>query len=287
MRFYQMEYTSCRVGRHGGFQVRAATPGVHDVVDEADMDEILRLGLYRQPEDPQEAPVAFRVARLQSGRQLVQFSRYLGRDDTGREGNFRTRSLVAAQPVETLPQWAMDFYEWPGWSAPSGAETGGDLPFAELEKAGGDSFAYPELAQFVREQSLRADWLRTLLATLFLPPVSRRVVIRDDKVNNPYWLACITKLLPMAVANSLALSTFQPDGAGFDILAAPACSALPQAALVLTPDAPEPLHRPRTLPTLPESGKAYARRVTELLLQQPESVPDFLLELESLIRSVD
>lgn len=290
MHFYQIEYTSCRVGRHAGFQIRAATPGVLDAVTEADMDEILRLGFYRQPDDSQ-APVAFRAARLESGRQLLQFSRYLGRDDTGREGNFRTRSLVARNPAEPLPLWALDYYEWPDWMTGAGSETGdaccpvAELAAVELKEAAGDSFACTELSQFVREQSRRADWLRTLLATLFLPPAARRVVIRDDNVNNAYWLACLTKLLPKAVANSLSLSTFQPDGVGFDLLAAPANIPLTAAALVLTPESAEPLRRAAVAPTAPESGQAYARRVVDLLVHKPESVPNFLLELEGMIRA--
>lgn len=282
MRFYQIEYTSCRVGHHAGFQISAATSGVHSTVGEADMDEILRLGFYRQPEDAKQAPVAFRAARLESGRQLIQFSRYLGKDDTGREGNFRTRSLVAENPSEALPLWAIDYYEWPDWEHNT---KNTDLPFADLEQATGNSFAYTELAQFVREQSRREDWLRTLLATLFLPPVARRVVVCDEKTNNPYWIACISKLLPKAVANSLSLSTFQPDGMGFDLLAAPSHIPLPASAHALCPDSPDPIRRAESAPAVPESGQAYARRVVDLLLHKPDSVPDFLLELEGLIRT--
>lgn len=276
MHFYQVEYASCRVRSQAGFQIRAATPGVDLALGEEGMDAVIRLGFYPPQDDAAAAPVAFRSLRLDCGRHLLQCSRYLGRDDTGREGNFRTRSLVAQDPAP-LPLWAMDCYEWPGWlDIPHSAE----LPAVELCAPAGESFAYHELTLFLNEIPTRAQWLTIMLATLFLPPVKRRFVIRDEKENTPYWLACLTKLLPRAVANALAVSTCQPDAAAFDVAAIPPHMQVRTQAPLFSPvDGAAP-----PMPAgLPDSGRVYARRAVRLLQRRPEAVPIFLEELEKMV----
>lgn len=289
MFFYQVEYTSCRVGEDAGFQVSAATPGV-ETVGQADMDEVIRLGYYRPPEKT-AAPPAFRAVRLSSGRQLLQYSRYLGCDDTGREGNFLTRSLVSSAAV-TLPAWTMDYADWPGWiaaheqSEPPGAarQTLYSLPSIQMENLHpGTAFSHPELAAFVLQHQPRADWLCFMLSLLFLPLIGRRLAVRDDTENISHWLACLTKLLPRAVANTLALSTRQPEPCGFDICGlSPVDPAGTRAGLNLVD-----IHAgtPPKLPaSVPAAGRVYARKVVDLLLRRPEAVPGFLKGLGGIIR---
>lgn len=302
MRCLQIEYTSCRLGEHAGFQVRAASPDAEAVLGQGDMDEVIRLGLYRPPLADGTAPVAFRAARLLSGRQVLQHSRYLGLDDTGREGNFRTRSLVAVDPEAALPLWAVEYYEWAGWQNKNlwnenqrleseGARSWHQndihdatrplhLPGVDLGTVpGGDSFACHELCLFLREHQSRPAWLMAMLMSLFRPPAHRRLVIRDEKENNPYWLACLTRLLPRPVANSLNISTCQPEFQGFDLAAIPLHCEAP-AALLCEPSS--------TLPpptgNVPRTGQIYARKSVDLLLRTPESVAGFLHGIDGFIK---
>lgn len=299
MLFYQLEYTSCRVGEHAGFQVSAASPGI-ETLSQADMDEVIRLGYYRPPEKI-AAPQAFRAVRLTSGRQLLQYSRYLGCDDTGREGNFLTHSLVSHATV-TLPAWAMDYAHWSGKfggltaqdqnSAGAPASTPQTLPPIRMSNLTDNStenlcpsntFSHVELAAFVLQHKHRADWLCFMLALLFLPMAGRRLAVRDEASNLCLWLACLTKLLPRTVANTLALSTRQPEAGGFDVFGlSQADPAVTRAGLNMV-DVSETA--PPELPVaVPASARAYARKVVELLLRRPEAVPGFLQGLGGIIR---
>lgn len=288
MLFYQVEYTSCRVGEHAGFQVSAATPGI-EAVGQADMDEVIRLGYYRPPEKT-AAPPAFRAMRLSSGRQLLQHSRYLGCDDTGREGNFLTRSLVSSAAVP-LPAWTIDYSSWPGWVAPHepglavvAAQTPPPLPPVQMENLHtGSSFSHAELAAFIQQHPHRADWLRFMLALLFMPLTGRRLAVRDDAANHLQWLACLTKLLPRPVANTLALSTRQPEPGGFDICGLSPMDAAGVRAGLNIVDVCDAVP-PKELPIgVPASGRVYSRKVVDLLLRRPEAMSGFLRGLGGII----
>src|SRR5689334_15719663 len=123
MKALQLHYTSCRRGQSGnaGFQTRTLSAGIRP--DE--QREIERRGIYRPPRDarpdpsPEEIardfPRALRFYRLESGRLAITLSTYVGRDYSGRWGNFFAHTLVLeAEPAKL---WPIDFYEWPGWKA--------------------------------------------------------------------------------------------------------------------------------------------------------------------------
>lgn len=232
----QIYYTCCRRGQASGsgFQIHSATAGINL----QDQEQAVRLGLHNPlPASPEATPVAFRAGPLASGNMLLQRSRYLGEDYTGREGNFFTHSLIAEEP---LPLWAIDYYEWPHWRdalSPEEAEQPPKaLPHILLpESTPGESFSYPELSLFLREVPERAFLLRTMLEALLVPPERRKkLIIRDEKENNPYWIACLTKGLPRQAANRLRFSTYQGDAmADLDIIA-----TVPDSAFEFDP----PLH---------------------------------------------
>lgn len=89
------------------------------------------------------------------------------------------------------------------------------------ESAPGESFSYPELSLFLREVPERASILQSMLEALLVSPERRKkLIIRDEKENTPYWIACLTKGLPRQAANRLRFSTYQGDPmADLDIIA--------------------------------------------------------------------
>ncbi len=281
----QLYYTCCRHGLSSGsgFQIRAASPGI----DPGDREQVIRLGLHKPlPATPEATPLAFRAGRLASGRTFVQRSRYLGTDYSGREGNFFTHSLIAD---DMLPLWAVDYYEWPHWIDALRPEEDDRAPDAlpvvvPPSVPPGDSFSYPELGLFLREVPERASRLQAMLGALLAPHRDRKpLIIRDEKENNPFWIACLTKALPRRTAGRLRFSTFQCDPvADLDIMA-----TVPNSDFVL--DA-ELLGNctvfdltGRTEPNVgPAEGAAagYACRMVRLLRDFPEDAAAFTAYME-------
>ena len=227
MKALQLHYTSCRRGRSGaaGFQTRTLTAGI--LPDE--QREIERKGGYRPPRDfdtepsaqeiAQRFPRALRVYPLPSGRLAVTLASYTGRDYSGRWGNFFSHTLVLEGAPPDL--WPLDLFEWPGWCRgllpeEDLDETPRDLPPASLQGIeAAESFRTEELAAFLREDPSRVDLL-TRMARALVGSLgdSRPLVIRDTPTQGLYWLACLGRLFPPAMAWKLTWSTYQDDPRG-------------------------------------------------------------------------
>ncbi len=228
MKALQLHYTSCRQGRSGnaGFQTRTLTEGIRP--DE--QREIERRGVYRPPRDARqdpspeeigrEFPRALRCYTLESGRPAITRSVYVGRDYSGRWGNFFAHTLVL-EPGQSPVLWPIDLYEWTGWKdglAPeeNSEELPSPLPPADLTGVPpAESFRFEELRDFLREEPGRKDLLARMGRAIFLGrESSRAVVIRDTPVQGLYWIACLQKLFPPHHAAALTSSTYQDDPRG-------------------------------------------------------------------------
>jgi hypothetical protein len=228
MKALQLHYTSCRRGQSGnaGFQTRALSQGIRS--DE--QREIERRGVYRPPrnarQDPapgeivQNFPIAFRSYILESGRPAITRAVYVGRDYSGRWGNFFAHSLVFENgQISTL--WPIDLYEWPGWreglsSTEDSEETPPPLPLADLAGVPpAESFRFKELRDFLREDSGRCELLAKMGRAVFLGRASSRaLVIRDTPLHGLYWIACLQKIFSPQHAAALTFSTYQDDPRG-------------------------------------------------------------------------
>lgn len=228
MKALQLHYTSCRRGLSGnaGFQTRALTEGIRP--DE--QREIERRGVYRPPRDARqepsleeigrEFPRALRCYTLESGRPAITRASYVGRDYSGRWGNFFAHTLVLENGRAPV-LWPIDLYEWTGWKdglAPEedADETPPSLPPADLASVSpAESFRFEELRDFLQEEPGRRDLLARMgRAVLLGRGDSRAVVIRDTPVNGLYWIACLQKLFPPQHAAALTSSTYQDDPRG-------------------------------------------------------------------------
>ena len=222
MKAKQLYYTSCRIGLSGqsGFQIRSMTPGILP----EDQEEIIRLGNYKHPrnasreidaENLGQSPRAFRLYRLASGQYALSLSCHAGRDDGGRWGNYFAHTLVFP---ERLHGWPIDFFEWRSWRhrlTPDESRQKPE-PLPEIDLTGcspAPSFSLDELRDFLQEQEDRPKLLEWMLRAVFLGQQnSRYLVIRDEPLNAPFWIACIQKAFPSAHAWSLTYSTYQYDG---------------------------------------------------------------------------
>src|SRR3954466_817292 len=205
MKALQLHYTSCRRGQSGnaGFQTRSFTPGIR--ADE--QREIERRGVYRPPRDArpdpsreeiaQNFPRALRFYPLESGRHAVTRASYVGRDYSGRWGNFFSHTLVLENGQ--LPVlWPVDLYEWQGWRdglspEEDNEEVPGPIPEVDLDALSpAESFKLEELCAFLREEPGRTELLARMgRAVLLGRTSSRALVVRDTPLNGLYWIACL------------------------------------------------------------------------------------------------
>jgi hypothetical protein len=223
MKAMQLHYTSCRRGQSGsaGFQVRALSAGI--LPDE--QREIERRGVYRAPRscrpDPgadeiaRDFPLALRSYELASGRLALTRACYVGRDYSGRWGNFFAHTLVVARdPAPTF--WPIDFFAWEGWKqrVPPEEDTEdapAPLPLVDVAAAAGP-FGFEDLAAFLRAAPERTALLARMgRALLAGRAASRALVVRDTPRNGLYWIACLQKLFSPVHAAALSTSTYQDD----------------------------------------------------------------------------
>lgn len=228
MKALQLHYISCRRGASGnaGFQTRALTQGVRP--DE--QREIEKRGVYRPPRDArpdpspediaQNFPRAFRSYTLESGRPALTRSVYVGRDYSGRWGNFFAHTLVL-ENGGAPNLWPIDLYEWDGWKNGLSPEEDSEeippsLPSVDLSSVPpAESFRFEELKAFLDEKPGRGDLLARMGRAVFLGRASSRaLVIRDTPTHGLYWIACLQKLFTPQHAAALTFSTYQDDPRG-------------------------------------------------------------------------
>ncbi|WP_067491281.1 GAP1-N2 domain-containing protein [Actinomadura hibisca] len=221
---WQLHYTSARRGPTGraGFQFVAETPGLPDGTRAA----VTPYLSYRPPPDaPPEPgdgelerfPVTLlydRVAMHERVRPLLLRCRYLGRDYSGRYGNFFAHAVVA-EPDELEGLRPAELWRAALWSdQPS---PGTDLP--ELEDLTPDAALAPDalagwLAGLPDGYSLLAHLVDAVTGVLGRGH-GRVVLVSGDIEQVARWIAVLSYSLPVAAAARMSFVTYSadPDGA--------------------------------------------------------------------------
>ncbi|WP_141584232.1 hypothetical protein [Actinomadura sp. WMMA1423] len=219
---WQLHYTSARRGPTGraGFQFVAETPGLPDGTRAA----VTPYLSYRPPPDAPLSPgdaelELFPVSLLYDevdGRPLLLRCRYLGRDYSGRYGNFFAHAVVAEpEELEGLrPAELWQAAHWTPLPAPGGVlEPVEELtPGAALDPealagwlaSAGPGDPYALLAHLV-----------DAVAGVLGRGHGRVVLIADDVELIARWIAVVSYSLPVAAAARLSFTTYtaDPDGA--------------------------------------------------------------------------
>ncbi|MFI0407460.1 hypothetical protein [Actinomadura sp. 3N508] len=221
---WQLHYTSARRGPTGraGFQFVAETPGLPDGV-RAGVTPYLS---YRPPPDaplsPDDSelggfPVSLLYDRV-DGRPLLLRCRYLGRDYSGRYGNFFAHAVVA-EPDELEGLRPAELWHAPHWTHDPAPETVLDrlddlTPGAALD---------PEaLAAWLAASSSGPGDPYALLGHLIDAVADvlgrghgRVVLVSDDVELIARWIAVVSYSLPVDAAARLSFVTYtaDPDGA--------------------------------------------------------------------------
>ncbi|GAB2866931.1 hypothetical protein GCM10022221_79470 [Actinocorallia aurea] len=203
---WQLHYTSARSAARSGFQFTASSPGL-PAGAEAAVSPYLG---YRPPPDAPPAPGPSELAAFPEalsydvvgGRPLLVLSRYLGRDYSGRFGNFLAHAVLAdAEELEGLRP--IEF-----WRAPFWAESPADS-LAVLED--------PPPGDALDPESL-CHWLAALdhdpyarLAWLLDAPANRIILVCPDIEEIVRWFAVLAYSLPVEAAAALSFTTYTAD----------------------------------------------------------------------------
>ncbi|RAY11744.1 hypothetical protein DPM19_29480 [Actinomadura craniellae] len=213
---WQLHYTSARSGPtgRGGFQFVAETPGLPPETQAAVAPSLT----YRPPPEAplspgQEELAAFPVAfsyDLLDGRPLLVRTRYLGRDYSGRYGNFLAHAVVA-EPAELEGLRPAELWESALWAdAPGDGELTGPVdltpgPESDPEALGEWLAASGEAAYELLARLVGA------VAGVLARGHGRVVLISDEAVAVARWIAVVSYSLPLAVTSRLSFVTYSAD----------------------------------------------------------------------------
>ncbi|GAA4241894.1 GTPase-associated protein 1-related protein [Actinomadura meridiana] len=218
---WQLHYTSARRGPTGraGFQFVAETPGLPDGV-RAGVTPYLS---YRPPPDaplsPDDAELAgFPVSLLYDrvdGRPLLLRCRYLGRDYSGRYGNFFAHAVVA-EPDELEGLRPAELWHAPHWTPDPAAEAVLD-PLDELTP--GTALDPDTLAAWLPESGPADPYallghLVDAVADVLRRGHGRVVLVADDVDLIARWIAIVSYSLPVGAAARLSFVTYTGDPEG-------------------------------------------------------------------------
>ncbi|MGK5554463.1 hypothetical protein ACSNOI_22895, partial [Actinomadura kijaniata] len=218
---WQLHYTSARRGPAGraGFQFVAETPGLPDGVR-------ARVTPYLSYRPPPEAPLSpdeaelgrFPVALLYDvveGRPLLLRCRYLGRDYSGRYGNFFAHAVVA-DPEELEGLRPAELWDAPLWAD----EPSGDPDLPALEDLVPDAGVAPDalagwLAGLPHAYALLARLMDAVTDVLGRGH-GRVVLVARDVADVARWIAVLSYSLPVAATARMSFVTYSadPEGAG-------------------------------------------------------------------------
>ncbi|GAA0942436.1 hypothetical protein [Actinocorallia libanotica] len=257
---WQLHYTSARSAEHSGFQFTAVSPGLPPGAEAAVSPYLGYLPPPDAPASPGAAelarfPVAFGYDVIGERRLLVR-SRYLGRDYSGRFGNFLAHAVVA-DPAELEGLRPIEFWRAPFWADSPGADLpGADLPLLEYPPPG-DAFDPEALGRWLAALDHDPYSRLAALVDAVCTTSERLVLVSPDTEETARWIAVLSYSLPVPRAALLSFTTYTADPV-----------ACPHRVAGTTPDVWASLRTDQTAHRLdapaPEHGPSrYAAAVTD------------------------
>ncbi|MBE1537406.1 GAP1-N2 domain-containing protein [Actinomadura algeriensis] len=215
---WQLHYTSVRRGPTGrsGFQFVAETPGLPDGARAGVLPHLSYRPPPEAPAEPGDAdldrfPVSLLYDRV-DGRPVLVRCRYLGRDYSGRYGNFFGHAVIAG-PGELEGVRPAELWRSPLWDVRGAADGRLDEPD---ELPPGEALGPADLARWL-PASGPADPFGTLgflvhaAGERIAAGDGRVVLVADDVETIARWIALVSYSLPLAAAERLTFVTYSAD----------------------------------------------------------------------------
>lgn len=229
MEFLQWIYTSCQKGQSSGsgFQTFSMSEGLTN----EEIKELEKYGAYIPtndlPSQPTENeittkfPISLTFFRLKSGRYGICQSCYIGKDYSGRYGNYFSHALVLNEDL-------LYFYPILLWNSKNfkknllPQEENIDTTPPVLPKLNADKISLSEEINFESiktflESDNRINYLKDIInALISYKKTHRRIIVTDNHLNIPFWIAAIQLSFPLKIAHNITFTTYthDPEGKG-------------------------------------------------------------------------
>ncbi|WP_078543661.1 GAP1-N2 domain-containing protein [Litchfieldia alkalitelluris] len=222
MSFLHLYYTSSKTGMNGGsgFQTYSMSPGISP----EEKEEIERIGMYTPPNGLSQMadvetientyPKSFYYYPLKSGRYAIGVSQYVGKDYSGRYGNYFSDTVVFEKnDLRGLP---MEYFKSHGFRAKltkeeeESLERPLPLPIT-LQLLKGEYINKRSVLQFLKEGN-RSEQLKQLISAIIGYHIDkRRIVIIDKSENISFWIGAVQYVLPEGLAAQIPFTTYTND----------------------------------------------------------------------------
>jgi hypothetical protein len=230
MKALQLYYTSCKKGQSSGtgFQTYSMSEGITD----EEKREIERFGLYVPPANlptqptPVEIdtifPIALRFFRLESGRYGVCQAKYIGKDYSGRYGNYFCHALILEKG--NFPFYPIQYYLHPVFKECLTDEeseiniTPPPLQALDLDKiTAAPGFSFDEIAAFTARTGIEPV-KGMISAAISCDQTHRSLILCDLPGEIPYRIAAVQMAFPLEMAHNITFSTYHHDPEAQDIM---------------------------------------------------------------------
>ncbi|WP_433771203.1 hypothetical protein [Bacillus wiedmannii] len=218
----QHYYTSSKYGFFGGsgFQTYSMTEGI----TESQLQDIERYGVYIQakhlPMQPSEEEIAllfpslFTFYPVENGAYALSLSNYVGRDYSGRYGNYFCHTFLLNQ--EQFKHYPIEYYGSNAFKRKLSNEeehiNERPAPLPEISHLSpGEKITKQSVSKFLKSGD-RYEHLRHMLHAVRKFEVEKRsVIIVDELEHIPFWFAAIQMSFPLDIAIQLSFSTYTHD----------------------------------------------------------------------------
>lgn len=222
MKLLQLYYTSTKHGRSSrtGFQVYAASEGLTEE-EIVEMEQFCTYmppdHLSRQPTEEEiqkDFPISLSTFQLKSGRYGIAQSAYVGKDYSGRYGNFFTHILVVEEGEWTFPP--VFLYKSP-YFRKSLTDAEADIteqppPLPPLFISEPNGVLTESVVQNFLQQNNRYDMLRKMVDGLIqLNGKSHSIMLAANDDEIPYWIAGMQLAFPEKIAHHITFTTYAYD----------------------------------------------------------------------------
>lgn len=218
MKVQQLFYTSCKKGISSGmgFQTYSMSEGI----TEEERKEIESHCIYIPPDNlPSQPtkeeieklfPVALSSFKLKSGKYCIYHSKYIGKDYSGRYGNYFSHVLICDEmwpfyPIELYG--SITFKDCLTFEEENATEI---KPLPNLEEIHlGNVIDFYTISKFLKGIENRRKNFKLLMDNVIgYEKQGKDIVFWDSKENNPYWIGAIQMSLPKNLAQTFSFTTY-------------------------------------------------------------------------------
>ncbi|WP_368491025.1 hypothetical protein [Clostridium sp. BJN0013] len=220
MAIKQLFYTSCKRGVSSGmgFQTYSMSEGI----SHEERKEIESYCVYIPPDNlptlPSHEeidklfPLSFSSFKLKNNKYCICSSKYIGRDYSGRYGNYFCHVLISQEPWDFYP---IELYGSPVFrefltDEEQNREEIAYLP--ELEEIPlGNIINFDTISQFLKKGAVgkkRKSFIQLMESVLDYSESKKRIIYCDDKDNVPFWIGAVLMCLPKKLARQFSFTTY-------------------------------------------------------------------------------